>query len=115
MTVDDAGRVHLGWIPTNVGAHEELVRRTARAIRKCGYPLIFTQRLPWSASSHQCGTAAMGEDPEQTVVSRDCKAHDLDNLWIVDSSTFPSSAAVNPALTVAANALRVADVGELTR
>jgi choline dehydrogenase-like flavoprotein len=115
VTVDDAGRVHLGWIPTNVAAHEELVRRTARAIRRCGYPLIFTQRLPWSASSHQCGTATMGEDPEQTVVSRDCKAHDLDNLWIVDSSTFPSSAAVNPALTVAANALRVADVGELTR
>ena len=56
----------------------------------------------------------MGEDPQQSVVSRDCKAHDVDNLWIVDSSVFPSSAAVNPALTIAANALRVADVGELT-
>jgi choline dehydrogenase-like flavoprotein len=114
VTVDDAGRVHLGWVPTNVAAHEELVRRTARAIRRCGYPLIFTQRLPWEASSHQCGTATMGRDPEQSVVSRDCKAHDVENLWIVDSSVFPSSAAVNPALTIAATALRVADVGELT-
>jgi choline dehydrogenase-like flavoprotein len=115
VTVDDAGRVHLGWIPTNVTSHEELVRRTAKAIRKCGYPLIFTQRLPWAASSHQCGTTTIGTDPQHSVLTKDCKAHDVENLWIVDSSVFPSSAAVNPALTVAANALRVADLGELTR
>ncbi len=70
VTVDEAGRVHLGWIPTNVASHHELVRRTARAIRRCGYPLVFTQRLPWSASSHQCGTAAMGDQPEQSVLTQ---------------------------------------------
>ena len=56
----------------------------------------------------------MGDDPSQSVVTRDCRAHDVDNLWIVDASVFPSSAAVNPALTVAATALRVADTGHLT-
>ena len=56
----------------------------------------------------------MGNDPTRSVLTKDCKSHDVDNLWIVDSSVFPSSAAVNPALTVAANALRVADGGALT-
>jgi choline dehydrogenase-like flavoprotein len=114
VTVDDAGRVHLNWVDTNLESHHELVQRTARAIRRCGYPLVFTQRLPWSASSHQCGTARMGADPSQSVVTKDCRAHDVANLWIVDSSVFPSSAAVNPALTVAATALRVADTPDLT-
>ena len=114
VTVDEAGRVHLNWAATNLASHRELVQRTVRAIRRCGYPLVFTQRLPWSASSHQCGTARMGDDPSQSVVTRDCRAHDVDNLWIVDASVFPSSAAVNPALTVAATALRVADTGHLT-
>ena len=68
-----------------------------------------------AASSHQCGTAAMGTTPSRAFSRRDCRAHDVENLWVVDSSVFPSSAAVNPALTIAANALRVADVGELTR
>jgi choline dehydrogenase-like flavoprotein len=113
VTIDDAGRIHLSWLPTNIESHHELVRRTVRAIRRCGYPFVFTQRLPWSATSHQCGTARMGDDPASSVVSRDCRAHDVDNLWIVDASVFPSSAAVNPALTIAANALRIADRGAL--
>ena len=56
----------------------------------------------------------MGDDAALSVVTRDCRSHDVENLWIVDASVLPSSAAVNPALTVAANALRVADVGALT-
>jgi choline dehydrogenase-like flavoprotein len=63
-----------------------------------------------ATNSHQCGTAVMGDDPTSSVLDVDCKMHDLDNVWVVDSSFFPSSAAVNPALTIAANALRVADV-----
>ena len=114
ITVDGEDRIHVDWIPTNIGSHHELVRRTVRAIRRCGYPLVFTQRLPWSATSHQCGTARMGEDPSQSVVDPHCRTHDLENLWIVDASIFPSSAAVNPALTIAANVLRVADSGQLT-
>jgi len=57
----------------------------------------------------------MGVDPGDSVVDKNCRAHDVDNLWIVDASVFPSSAAVNPALTIAANALRVAAAGELTQ
>jgi choline dehydrogenase-like flavoprotein len=62
-------------------------------------------------NSHMCGTAVMGEDPGRSVIDRDCRAHDVGNLWLLDSSGFPSSAGLNPALTIAANALRVIDTG----
>jgi choline dehydrogenase-like flavoprotein len=61
-----------------------------------------------ATNSHQCGTAVAGTDPATSVVDRDCRAHEVDNLWLIDGSIFPSSAALNPALTIAANALRVA-------
>ena len=57
----------------------------------------------------------MGTDPQQSVLTKHCKAHDVENLWVLDASVLPSSAAVNPALTVAANVLRVADDGALTQ
>jgi choline dehydrogenase-like flavoprotein len=60
-------------------------------------------------TTHQCGTLCFGTDPRQSVLDPFCRAHDLDNLFVVDASFFPSSAAVNPALTIAAQALRVAD------
>jgi choline dehydrogenase-like flavoprotein len=62
-----------------------------------------------------CGTAVMGTDPARSVLDPSCRAHDVDNLWVVDSDCFPSSAALNPALTIAANALRVAAVSDLTQ
>ncbi len=86
---------------------------TSRALRRAGYPFIFTQQLGVAATSHQCGTARMGEDPATSVVDPLCRCHDVENLWIVDASVFPSSAAVNPALTIAATALRVAAEGGL--
>jgi choline dehydrogenase-like flavoprotein len=113
VEVDDAGRIHLHWRPTNVESHSELVRRLSWALRRAGYPFIFRQRLGTAATSHQCGTARMGEDPATSVVDTECRAHDVDNLWIVDASVFPSSAAVNPALTIAAIALRTAELGQL--
>jgi choline dehydrogenase-like flavoprotein len=103
------GKIHLWWEPNNLGPHKELVRRVSRAVRKAGYPVIFTERMGIETNSHQCGTAVAGQDPGTSVLTPDCRAHDLDNLWVVDSSFFPSSAALNPALTIAANALRVAD------
>jgi choline dehydrogenase-like flavoprotein len=57
----------------------------------------------------------MGADPRRSVLDPTCRAHDVDNLWVVDSACFPSSAALNPALTIAANALRVAAMSDLTR
>jgi choline dehydrogenase-like flavoprotein len=113
VEIDSAGRIRLTWRPTNLEPHRELVRLTSRALRRAGYPFIFTQQLGVAATSHQCGTARMGEDPATSVVNPACRSHDVENLWIVDASVFPSSAAVNPALTIAATALRVAAEGGL--
>jgi choline dehydrogenase-like flavoprotein len=114
IELDAAGRIHLHWQPTGLEAHGELVRRTRRALRRAGYPIVFTQSLGIVATSHQCGTARMGEDPARSVVDPNLRSHDLENLWIVDSSVFPASAAVNPALTIAALALRTAEHGGLS-
>ena len=103
------GGVVLDWRRTNVAAHDLLVKRLARAMRKAGWPIVMSRGFPKSKPSHQCGTARMGDDPGASVVDRNLKAHDLDNLWIVDASVLPTSAAVNPSLTVAALALRAGD------
>jgi choline dehydrogenase-like flavoprotein len=112
--IDDRARIHLEWAPTNVASHHQLVDRMRTILRKAGYPLVFVQELGVEATSHQCGTARMGDDPATSVVDRDCRAHDVGNLWILDTSVFCSSAAVNPALTAAANVMRVIAGGGLT-
>ena len=70
---------------------------------------VLDQRIPLAGIAHQCGTVRFGDDPARSVLDVNCKAHDLDNLYVVDTSFFPSSSAVNPALTAMANALRVGD------
>jgi choline dehydrogenase-like flavoprotein len=62
-----------------------------------------------AGNAHQCGTVRFGTDPARSALDLNCRAHDLDNLYVVDTSFFPSSGAVNPALTAMANALRVGD------
>ncbi|WP_435609756.1 GMC oxidoreductase [Pseudomonas knackmussii] len=96
------------WTPNNLKAHERLVEKTTATMRSAGYPLVLTERMGIATNSHQCGTAVMGNDRNRSVLDKTCRMHDLENVWVVDSSSFPSSAAVNPALTIAANALRVA-------
>ena len=71
--------------------------------------LFIGQRIPLAGVAHQNGTVRFGRDPKASALDTICKAHDLDNLYVVDASFFPSSGAVNPALTIIANALRVAD------
>ncbi|VVQ12446.1 GMC oxidoreductase [Pseudomonas fluorescens] len=102
------GAIKVHWKPNNLKAHECLVHKTSKVMRAAGYPLILKARMGIATNSHQCGTAVMGKDPTSSVLDLNCKMHDLENVWVVDSSFFPSSAAVNPALTIAANALRVA-------
>ena len=104
----DSDRILIDWTATNVSPHRELVKRTTRLVRKAGYPLIFTQRMGIDTNSHMCGTAVAGVDPSISVLDANCRSHDIENLWIADASFFPSSAALNPALTIAANALRIA-------
>jgi choline dehydrogenase-like flavoprotein len=65
--------------------------------------------IPVAGCAHQAGTCRFGADPSASVLDVDCKAHEVDNLYVVDTSFFPSISAVNPALTAMANALRVGD------
>ncbi len=71
--------------------------------------LYFGKNIPIGGTAHQAGTARFGTDPATSVLDLDCKAHELDNLYLTDASFFPSIGAVNPTLTIIANALRVAD------
>lgn len=103
------GRIVLDWRRTNWAAHQALVARLKAVLRRAGWPVILTRAFEKRTPSHQCGTARMGADPRTSVVNADLRAHDLDNLWITDASVLPTSAGVNPSLTVAALALRAAD------
>jgi choline dehydrogenase-like flavoprotein len=104
----DGDKIMINWTPNNLIPHQELVRKVSRAVRNGGYPVVLTERMGIATNSHMCGTAVAGTDPSRSVLDPDCRSHDVTNLYVVDSSFFPSSAALNPALTIAANALRVA-------
>jgi choline dehydrogenase-like flavoprotein len=103
------GEIVLNWTRSNWAAHETLVTRLKAALRRAGFPLTLSKAFDRRTPSHQCGTARMGSDPQSSVVSPWGRSHDHENLWIADASVLPTSAAVNPSLTIAAHALRVAD------
>ena len=101
VTLKD-GAIKLDWQRSNMDAHEELVRRLKRILRKAGFPIVLSRPFDRRTPSHQCGTARMGSDPATSVVDTFGRSHDHANLFITDASILPTSAAVNPALTVAA-------------
>ncbi len=103
------GQITLDWKRSNWDTHLALVERIKGALRKAGYPVVLSRAFDRRTPSHQCGTARMGDDPATSVVNPVCRSHDLHNLYIVDASVLPTSAAVNPSLTIAALALRTAD------
>jgi choline dehydrogenase-like flavoprotein len=105
----DGKTIRLIYRQNNFAPHRRLVREIARIMRRLGSRLILTKWLGLQTTSHQCGTIRFGTDPETSVLDPFCRVWDLDNLYVVDGGFFPSSAAVNPALTIAAQALRVAD------
>ena len=102
------GQIVLDWKRSNWGAHLALVARLKQVLRKAGYPILLARAFDRRTPSHQCGTARMGADPATSVVDAFCRSHDHPNLFITDASVLPTSAAVNPALTIAALALRTA-------
>jgi choline dehydrogenase-like flavoprotein len=102
-------RIVLDWRRSNWEAHKALVGRLRAVLRRAGFPIVLARAFDKRTPSHQCGTARMGTDPAASVVDVFCRAHDHANLFVVDASFLPTSAAVNPALTIAAQALRVAD------
>ena len=109
VTLGADGRIRLDYRPNNGRAHRRLVREMRRVLRRLGYWLVMTHSHKTKNTTHQCGTVCFGTDPRTSVLDPFCRSHDVENLFVVDASFFPSSAAVNPGLTVAAQALRVAD------
>ncbi len=105
----DGDRIVLDWRRSNWSAHKILVRKFTSILRRAGWPLVLRRPFDRNVPSHQCGTARFGENPKTSVLDRWCRTHDHPNLFVVDASFLPNSAAVNPALTIAAQALRVAD------
>jgi choline dehydrogenase-like flavoprotein len=109
VTVDPEGRIRLIYRPNNLEAHRMLVSEARRILRRLGFWVVMKHSHGPRNTTHQCGTVVFGTDPRESVLDPYCRAHDVENLFVVDASFFPSSAAVNPALTIAAQALRVAD------
>ena len=109
VTVTRDGRIRLDYHGNSLAPHHQLVREAVRLFRRAGYWKVVTHMFKNENTTHQCGTLVFGDDPATSVLDPFCRAHDLDNLYVVDASFFPSSAAVNPGLTVIAQSLRVAD------
>ncbi len=112
----DGGRVVLELTEGDPEAHHRLRKKLELMLDKAGaHPLLLDRSLylgkgiPIGGTAHQAGTARFGCDPASSVLDLDCKAHQLDNLYLTDASFFPSIGAVNPTLTIIANALRVAE------
>jgi choline dehydrogenase-like flavoprotein len=123
VTIDRDGNIVLSYTPNNEEGHKQLksklqtlMKQTTCAIhgKDCHQGLFdrglyVGQRIPLAGVAHQNGTIRFGHDPQTSALDVNCKAHELDNLYVVDASFFPSSGAVNPALTIIANSLRVGD------
>ena len=111
------GKVHLDFVETNPEALKRLKRKLEDVLTAIGQPAVLLERslylskdIPLSGTAHQAGTCRFGTDPATSVLNLDCRAHEVDNLYVTDASFFPSIGAVNPTLTIIANALRVADI-----
>jgi choline dehydrogenase-like flavoprotein len=116
VTLDHDGRIVLAYKPNNERAHTALIAKLKGLLKHLDMhdhliprTLFVGQRIPLAGVAHQNGTVRFGHDPHTSALDAHCRAHDVDNLYVVDGSFFCSSAAVNPALTIAANALRVGD------
>jgi len=112
----DGERVVLDVTENNMEAHRRLRKKLEQVLNSAGaHPLLWQRsfylgkNIPISGTAHQPGTARFGNDARSSVLDLDCKFHELDKLYFVDASFFPSIGAVNPTLTIVANALRVAD------
>ena len=111
------GKVRLDYTPNNVEARDRLIDRWTTVLKNMDsstqqvlpFGLYPRSIQPLAAVGHQCGTARFGTDPETSVLDLNCRTHDIDNLYVVDGSFFPSNTGVNPTLTIVANAIRVAE------
>ena len=109
-------KVYIDYTENNTEAYDRLMKRWTEVLKSidCADHIVpcslyFRKKIPLQGVAHQVGTCRFGENPQTSVLDINCRAHDVDNLYVVDGSFFPSSAAVNPSLTIMANALRVGD------
>ena len=115
VTLSSDNQITTARIPIGLKTHQKLRQRAKTLFHDAGYDVVFTQKFDISMNSHQCGTLVAGEDPARSVLDPMCKFHDLANLWAIDGGFFPSSAAMNPALTIAAQALRVVAESDIAK
>jgi choline dehydrogenase-like flavoprotein len=132
VTLDNNGGIVLSYKPNNQEGHKRLTAKLKELMQqqtKCSVHghqcheglfsrnLFIGQRIPLAGVAHQVGTLRFGSDPNTSALDVNCKAHDIDNFYVVDGSFFCSSGAVNPALTIMANALRVGEhlIGRIGR
>jgi len=117
VSVDRDGKLTLSYRETNSEARKRLYEKVKAIVGELdmnpGHLIhrfaYMKNDIPEAGCAHQAGTCRFGSDPAESVLNTDCRAHELDNLYVVDTSFFPSIGAVNPALTAMANALRVGD------
>jgi choline dehydrogenase-like flavoprotein len=117
VTLGRDGQITISYTPTNGEATKRLYHQLKSMLRHAGMEpdhliprhAYLKNEIPVAGVAHQAGTCRFGTDPHTSVLNTDCRAHELDNLYVVDTSFFPSIGAVNPALTAMANALRVGD------
>jgi choline dehydrogenase-like flavoprotein len=116
VTLDRNGNIVLSYTPNNDAGHKRLIKKLESLLEHLDmHPhlvprnLFVGNRIPLAGVAHQNGTIRFGRDPHTSALDVNCRAHEVDNLYVVDGSFFPSSGAVNPALTIMANALRVGD------
>jgi choline dehydrogenase-like flavoprotein len=117
VTIEPDTRIRLSYTPTNEEPKKRLFHQLRSMLADIGmhehhlFPrhAYLKNDIPVAGCAHQAGTCRFGTDPASSVLDTDCRAHELDNLYVVDTSFFPSIGAVNPALTAMANALRVGD------
>ena len=119
VTLDKEGNIHLALDESNnIEGLKRLRHKLQGMLGHLGmhrehlldHSIYLHKGMPIGATAHQAGTVRFGDDPASSALDRNCKAHDVDNLYVVDTSFFPSIGAVNPSLTAIANAMRVGDV-----
>jgi choline dehydrogenase-like flavoprotein len=117
VILDRNGDITLQYTENNLEGHKRLAAKLKGMLKHLGcedehfvpHHLYLGKKIPIAGTAHQCGTVRFGRDPKTSALDVNCKAHDLDNLYVMDASFFVSSSAVNPSLTIIANALRVGE------
>jgi choline dehydrogenase-like flavoprotein len=117
VTLDGDGNVHVAYRSSNDEEADRLYHELKKILNHTGFAehhvlgknFYMNMSIPIAGCAHQAGTVRFGHDPQSSALDSNCKAHEVDNLYVVDTSFFPSIGAVNPALTAMANAIRVGE------